>query len=123
MPTNEVKILLDAWEFLPGLIDVPVDSSSQSGKFSQQVDGILVGVGPVVGLLNPLFVRGSEGTVVVQSSDAHPKLSHGVQSLWKAIKMLAPPDLRTDCPRGNARVNEFLDESREFSTLRELVGE
>jgi hypothetical protein len=92
MPTNKVKVLIDTWEFVPGLVDVSIDSSSESRKFSQQVDRVLVGIGPVIGLLDTLFVCGSEGTVVVQSGDSHPKLSHGVQSLRKAVENLAFPD-------------------------------
>ena len=124
IPTNKVKVLLGTWEFLSGLVDVSVDSSSESGKLCQQVEGILVGVSPVVGLLDALLVRGGEGTVVVQGSDTHPKLGHGVQSVGKATKKNRIPRLLlTDGPQNDSRVNEFLDEFGEFSALRELVGE
>ena len=92
MPTNKVKILSDAWKLFPGIVNVSVDPSSKSGKLSQQIDGIFVGVSPVIRLLDTFLVSCGEGTVVVQSSDAHPKLCHGVQSLWEAARISASFD-------------------------------
>lgn len=89
IPTDKVNILLDTGEFLAGPVYVSVDPCSESRKLGQQIDGILVGVGPVVGLFDTLFVRGSEGTVVVESSNTHAKLSHGVQSFWEATEALS----------------------------------
>jgi hypothetical protein len=63
--TDEVKVLLDTWEFLPSVVDISIDPSSESGKLSQQVDGIFICVGPIVGLLNTLLICGSKGAVVV----------------------------------------------------------
>jgi len=97
IPTNKVKILLYTGEFLTGPVDVSVDSCSESRKLGQQIDGILVGVGPVVGLFDTLFVRGSEGTVVVESSNTHAELSHGVQSFWEAIEVLSSLGPGIDC--------------------------
>ena len=120
--TNKVEILLDTRKLLAGLVDIPVDPGSESGKLCQQIDGILIDVGPVVGLLGTIFVRGSEGTVMVESSNTHAELSHGVQSLWKATEMLSlGPGI--DCPQRDTRVNKFLDKFGKFSALRELIRE
>ena len=121
IPTNKVNILLDTGEFLAGPVYVSVDPCSESRKLGQQIDGILVGVGPVVGLFDTLFVRGSEGTVVVESSNTHAKLSHGVQSFWEATEALSSLSPGIDCLRRDARVNEFLDELGKFSTLRKFI--
>jgi hypothetical protein len=123
MPTNKVKVLPDTWEFLSGLVDISVDPGGKSGKLRQQVDGVLVGVSPIVGLLDTLLVRGSEGAVVVQGGDTHPKLSHGMQSLRETTGMSASSDPGTDSLRKDARVDKFLDKFRKFSALREFIGE
>ena len=121
--TNKVKIRLDTREFLAGLVDVSVDPGGESGKLGQQIDGILIGVGPVVGFLDTLLVCGSEGTVMVESSDTHAELSHGVQSRWEATEILSSLGPGIDCLRRDTRVNEFLDKLGKFSTLRKLVRE
>ena len=121
--TNKVKVLLDTREFLSGLIDISVDPGGQSGKLSQQVDGILIGIGPVFSLLDTLLIRGSEGTVVIESGDGHSELSHGVQGLREATKISALYDARVDDQWEDTRINEFLDKLGKFSTFRELIRE
>ena len=121
--TNKVKIPLDTREFLAGLVDVSVDPGGKSGKLGQQINGILIGVGPVVGLLDTLLVRGSESTVMVESSNTHAELSHGVQSFWETTEMLSSVGPGIDRLRIDTRVNEFLDKLGKFSTLREFIRE
>ena len=89
MLTSKVKILLDTRELLASFVGVSVDPGGESGKLGQQIDGILIGVSPVVSLLDTLLVCGSEDTVVVESSNTHAKLSHGVQSCWEATETLS----------------------------------
>ena len=87
--TDKVKILLDTREFFSSFVDVPVDPGRKSGKFGQQVDGILVSVVPVFGLLDTLLVCSGESTVVVESSDTHTELGHRMQGLREAAGILA----------------------------------
>ena len=91
VPTNQVKILLDTGKFLTSLVDVSVDPGGEGGKLGQQVDGIFVGVGPVVGLLDTFLVCGSEGAVVIEGSNTHAELCHGVQGLREATEILSSP--------------------------------
>jgi len=60
---------------------------------------------------------------VVESSDTHAELSHGVQSLREATETLTSLDLGIDGLFRDARVNKFLDKLGKFSTFRELIGE
>ena len=123
MLTSKVKILLDTRELLASFVGVSVDPSRESGKLGQQIDGILIGVGPVVSLLDTLLVCGSEDTVVVESSNTHAKLSHGVQSCWEATEILSTLGPGIDFLRRDTRVDEFLDKLGKFSTLRKLIRE
>ena len=79
--TDEIQVLVNAWKRLARVVDITVDPGCQSGKLGNQVDTVFEGICPVFRFLNTLFVGRREGRIVIQSSDAHSELCHGVQTL------------------------------------------
>ena len=119
-PTDEVKILPDGREILSSLIYVSIYPGSEGGELGQQVDGILVSVGPVVGFLDTLLVCGGKLAVVVQGSDTHSQLCHGMQTHWQPANDSKPT---LEKSRQDILVKQLLNMLGQLSSFRKLFGE
>lgn len=73
-----ILVLLDGGN-LAALEDVLVDARSNVGELGNQVHGILVGVGPVLLLVDALGVGLGEARGLLESSDGEGELGHGVE--------------------------------------------
>ena len=78
---DKVEILVNAGQRAAGVVDIAVDPRGEGGKTRDEVDGVLEGVGPVLGLLDTLLVCRGERAVVVERGDTHGELRHRVQRL------------------------------------------
>lgn len=77
--TDEVEVLVDLRNRLSGVVYVTVNARSQGGESREQIKGILERVRPVLAFLDAALVRGLELALVVERSDTHAELGHGVQ--------------------------------------------
>jgi hypothetical protein len=77
--TNEIQALVNGGNRILGVIYVAVDARSQGGQLGDQVQTILEHVRPVFALLDAAFVGSLEHAIVVQSSDTHAQLGHGME--------------------------------------------
>lgn len=82
-----VLVLLDRGD-LATLEDVLVDAGSDGGQLSNQVHRVLKGVSPVLLLVNTLGIGLGEGRGLLEGSDGHRELSHGVQVVGAAVDEL-----------------------------------
>lgn len=98
-----VLVLLDGGD-LAALEDVLVDARSNVGELSNEVHGVLKGVGPVVLLVNTLGVGLGEGRGMLEGGHGQGELSHGVEV-------------------GRAVVDELLDELGDVGAGSPLSGE
>lgn len=73
-----VLVLLDGGN-LATLEDVLVDARSDVGELGNEVHGVLVGVAPVLLLVDALGVGLGEGRGVLEGVDGEGELGHGVQ--------------------------------------------
>lgn len=76
--TDQIQILVDGKDRFSGVVEIPVNPSSQCGESGKKVDGILQSIGPVFGLLDARFICGLELAIVIESCHTHAKLGHGV---------------------------------------------
>lgn len=76
--TDQIQILVDGRDRFSGVVEIPVNPSSQCGESGKKVDGILQSIGPVFGLLDARFICGLELAIVIESCHTHAKLGHGV---------------------------------------------
>ncbi len=91
-----ILVLLDGGN-LATLEDVLVDARSNVGELGDQVHGVLVGVAPVLLLVDTLGVGLGEAGGLLESSDGEGELGHGVEV-------------------GRAVVDELLDELGDVGT-------
>ena len=83
-----VKRVVNGANDLSVLEEVSVDSRSNDGELGNEVHGILVGVLPVLLLVNTLLVSLGELRLRLQGVDGNTELGHGVESRGASVDEL-----------------------------------
>jgi hypothetical protein len=96
-----ILVLLDRGD-LAIFEDVAVDASGDGGQLGDEVHGVLVGVSPVLLLVDTLGVGLGEGRLVLKSSHGERELSHGVEGVGATVDELLNElgDIGTGSPLG-----------------------
>lgn len=98
-------------------VDVAIDLRSNGGELGNEVHGILIGVAPVLLLVNTLSIGLGELGLVLESSDGQRELGHRVKGVRASVNELLDElgNLRAGSPLGG--------ESLDLLSGRDLAGQ